>query len=288
MKKKNSLYKTTVVVSMMFLGLVGAIGCSGCATAGEHLFSKSSNLPIESFVRVSTTTHARICKENKSEDKEEPTCKDHRAGASSSGAFVGHSEANARSHYVLTAGHSCLGAFDGLPASVKKNTTITAHIITVQMDSGRLFAANIIAINREADTCLLRVDNMTVFPLALKVAEEPPKRGERVYNLAAPLGIFSPGMVMLYEGFYTGVLRPRGWDIFSLPTKPGSSGSVIINHRNEIVGMIFAGFRSIETMAISPRLKDIRTFLHRAIPQGEMGLWLKSQEKKAKAKENKR
>ena len=275
MKKKNTLYKTSVVVSLTIF-LLGMLGCGSCAASRAHHFSQSKRAPIDSFVRILTTSHVKICIDLDVEGEEGKTkevCRERKGSSSSSGAFIAHSEIAPTSHYALTAGHSCLGLLDGIPNILKPKTKVLNHSITAQMDNGRTFKAHIIDIDRKTDVCLLRLDNMNVFPKALALAERLPARGERVYNIAAPLGIFSPGMIMIYEGFYSGILNPMGWSVWSIPTKPGSSGSVIVDFRNRVVGMIFAGYRGIETMALSPPLEKMLIFFKNAYAKGEMQLW---------------
>jgi len=58
-----------------------------------------------------------------------------------------------------------------------------------------------------------------------------------------------------------------------LPTKPGSSGSSIVNANGEIVGMIFAGFRQIENIAITSPHEAIRIFINKTVAIGEMALF---------------
>jgi hypothetical protein len=275
MKKKNTLYKTSVVVSSTVF-LLSILGCGGCALSKSHRFYQSKRAPIDSFVRILTTSHVRICVDvltEGEENKTEKVCKEKKGSSSSSGAFIAHSEIAPTSHYALTAGHSCLGLLDGIPDILKPKTKVLNHSITAQMDNGRTFKARIINIDRKTDVCLLRLDNMNVFPKVLTLAEKLPARGERVYNIASPLGIFSPGMIMIYEGFYSGILNPMGWSVWSIPTKPGSSGSVIVDFRNRVVGMIFAGYRGIETMALSPPLEKMLIFFKNAYAKGEMELW---------------
>ena len=61
--------------------------------------------------------------------------------------------------------------------------------------------------------------------------------------------------------------------MYTIPTKPGSSGSPIINKDNKLVGVIFAGYRMIETVGLSSPLVAIKLFLKKAIAKGEMKLW---------------
>ena len=127
-------------------------------------------------------------------------------------------------------------------------------------------------INRRFDLCLLRVSNVINDPPVLHLAEKEPKRGETVTNMAAPHGLFWSGTVLIFKGQFSGY-HDRGYSVYTIPTKPGSSGSPIINKDNKLVGVIFAGYRTIENVGLSSPLVAIRVFLKKAIAKGEMEMW---------------
>ena len=90
--------------------------------------------------------------------------------------------------------------------------------------------------------------------------------------MAAPHGLYWPGTVLIFKGQFSGY-HDRGYSVYTIPTKPGSSGSPILNSKNELIGVIFAGYRMIENVGLSSPLVAIKVFLKKAIAKGEMQLW---------------
>jgi V8-like Glu-specific endopeptidase len=95
--------------------------------------------------------------------------------------------------------------------------------------------------------------------------------------MAAPHGLFWPGTVLIFKGQFSGY-HNKGYSIYTIPTKPGSSGSPIINKDNKLVGVIFAGYPMIENVGLSSPLVAIKVFLKKSIAMGEMRLWEKDNE----------
>ena len=117
----------------------------------------------------------------------------------------------------------------------------------------------------------MQVSDVYQNPPVLKVAEKEPARGEIVVNMAAPHGLFWSGTVLIFRGAFSGY-HNRGYSIYTIPTKPGSSGSPIINSKGKLVGVIFAGYRMIENVGLSSPLVAVKIFLKESIAKGEMGL----------------
>ena len=143
---------------------------------------------------------------------------------------------------------------------------------TVVNFDGTLYKGRVVSIDKKFDTCLLSVENVFVRPRALRVAIAGPRRGELCYNMAAPHGIISPRMVLTFSGYFSG-FSPEGYGIYTIPTKPGSSGSPITNINNELIGLIFAGYRSMENVGVASPLTAIKVFLKKSISKAEMGAW---------------
>jgi S1-C subfamily serine protease len=87
-----------------------------------------------------------------------------------------------------------------------------------------------------------------------------PAHGERVFNVGAPFGIWAPGMVPLLEGFYSGT-DGRGNEFFTIPTRPGSSGSPIFNSEGELISLIHSASIMFESIGLGCKLDNLREII---------------------------
>lgn len=246
---------------------------SGCVTISSKKPSPEEILPRKAFVQIQHSVEVEGCGLDAKTGKEK--CQKAVMQYVSSGAYVFHSEVSQGTSYALTAGHSCESKFpksqmiEGFRVKNKGSKFKAVDLNGFRHD------AEVIMINRRFDLCLLRVSNVLMNPPVLQLAEKEPKRGETVTNMAAPHGLFWSGTVLIFKGQFSGY-HDRGYSVYTIPTKPGSSGSPIINKDNKLVGVIFAGYRTIENVGLSSPLVAIRVFLKKAIAKGEMELWEKN------------
>jgi S1-C subfamily serine protease len=91
--------------------------------------------------------------------------------------------------------------------------------------------------------------------------------GEKVFNIAAPRGIYSSTLAPFFEGRYVGrdtigSGKIRGlMDLYSTPTTFGSSGSPIVNADGEVVGLVSMAIIGFENLGISPPYESLRDIL---------------------------
>ena len=116
----------------------------------------------------------------------------------------------------------------------------------------------IVATDERSDLCVLYVKNLQ--KPSMLIAVDKPEPGDRVYNVAAPLGIYDRNMMPIFQGFYSGDSGSRA--IYSLPAIGGSSGSPIMNHRGELIGMVSAAYVRFTHIAISPKFKPTISFVN--------------------------
>ena len=266
MIKKSPIYVKFLILSLLLL-----TSCvSGCVTINSKPTEPQEILPRHSFVQIQHSVEVEGCGIDAETKKEK--CQKAVMQYVSSGAYVFHSEVSQGTSYVLTAGHSWESKFpktqivEGFRVENKGSKFKTADL------NGFQHEAEVVMINRRFDLCLLRVSNVIDNPPVLQLAKEEPKRGETVTNMAAPHGLFWAGTVLIFKGQFSGY-HDRGYSVYTIPTKPGSSGSPILDKDNKLVGVIFAGYRTIENVGLSSPLVAIKVFLKKAIAKGEMELW---------------
>ena len=266
MIKKSPIYVKFLILSLLLL-----TSCvSGCVTMDKNSSVQKEILPRHSFVQIQHSVAVEGCGLDAKTGKER--CQKAVMQYVSSGAYVFNSEVSQGTSYVLTAGHSCESKFpksqviEGFRIENKGSKFKTVDL------NGFQHEAEVILINRRFDLCLLQVSNVLKNPPLLELADKEPLRGETVTNMAAPHGLFWSGTVLIFKGQFSG-FHDRGYSVYTIPTKPGSSGSPIINKDNKLVGVIFAGYRTIENVGLSSPLAAIRVFLKKAIAKGEMKLW---------------
>jgi len=206
-------------------------------------------LPRSSFLKIEKEVRVKMCHPQKKD-----YCIKKSLGATASGVIVKTTDHGA---YALTAGHVCLDK------EAKKFLKKYEHkmIFRVLDINKKEFPVKIIAIDKVNDLCMLQVYGIKK-PAAL-IASTKPEPGDRIYNLAAPTGIFDKNMVPTFEGFYNGDSGNRS--IYSMPAKGGSSGSPILNHKGEIIGMVSAAFVYFPNLAISPKFEETARFIKSTI-----------------------
>jgi len=266
MIKKSPIYVKFLILSLLLL-----TSCvSGCVTINNKPDIPEEILPRHAFVQVQQSVEVQGCGLDSETKKEK--CQKAVMQYVSSGAYVFHSEVSQGTSYVMTAGHSCESKIpktqivDGFRIENKGSKFRTVDL------NGFHHEAEVILVNRRFDLCLLRVSNVLTNPPLLKIADKEPRRGETVTNMAAPHGLFWSGTVLVFKGQFSGY-HDRGYSVYTIPTKPGSSGSPILNSDNELVGVIFAGYSMMENVGLSSPLVAIKVFLKKAIAKGEMELW---------------
>jgi S1-C subfamily serine protease len=201
-------------------------------------------LPLKSFVKIDT-----YIKVNGSEPKEFSTA---------SGFLVAKDK-------IMTARHVCdVDMFLSMLSLTSKKRDV-AVFFGVKSWAGDVYVASIVKMHPTADLCIMQLDIEPKEMEILTISPVQPKIGEKVYNFASPLGFSSRMMTPIFEGFYSGItisnLTKTPTAIYTIPIKPGSSGSPIVNEHGELIGVVSAGLSKMENIAMSPTFQEVADFL---------------------------
>ncbi len=164
-------------------------------------------------------------------------------------------------NYILTANHICAQMIDGPVTSLSGVKGIMLSAPFAMTLDGMLQKVDIVKQDAENDLCLLDFERSTEYT-GINIYNDYLIPGERVYNLAAPRGVFQPGNVLIFEGFYTGINTTANNSMtFSVYAEEGSSGSAIINNKGELVSIVHSTLTIINNVALGSSSESLREFL---------------------------
>jgi len=183
-----------------------------------------------------------------------------------SGAVIEKSKGSVK---ILTAAHWCM--------STEKDTEVISsstegaflegeapmYFLTGDF-YGKREKVEVIAIDETNDLCLLEMKTAYAQKAKkLKVSKNPPAIGEKVYTVASPEGINGYELRLHFEGRYAGCSIETGdfLCMYSIPGTYGTSGSLVLNARGEVVGLISVAIISFNNVTGGPHLYQIQNFL---------------------------
>ena len=228
-----------VIKNLLFVFLFSLLSCG--TTKAENI--TPNKLPRNSFIFIQKSLLLHQCGEYQ--------CREQTLKSVASGFIVKITDDGA---YGVTAGHVCEDRYPVLNPPIQTRSKIT--ILTLME---KKYNAVVLTYEMKSDLCLLYIANLTEGIKPLNIAKSAPKPGEKVYNLAAPRGIFVANMVPIFEGRYNGTTKPYAF--YSLPAAPGSSGSMIINNEGDVVGMVHSVYIRFPNIIISPTYEDLYNFV---------------------------
>jgi S1-C subfamily serine protease len=168
-----------------------------------------------------------------------------------SGIIVSHNETESR---ILTARHFCLNTneqamIERIPEELRP---LQEAMVVIDVEN-KGHQIKMFTYDSHFDICLMVTEKIeqpavTISPIA-------PERGEKVYNIAAPLGISDGKAVLLFEGYYAGdtiaAVTGTKASLYSIPTTSGSSGSAVLNEHGELIGITFAGLNDFKQVCMA-------------------------------------
>jgi S1-C subfamily serine protease len=226
-----------IIFVLIFLSLTSCLNLSGTK---KSIFFNGTFLKIEKFVQI------KVCN-----PKDPKVCITKPYNSSASSFLVKH---NGDKSYIMTSAHVCVTDYGNLTLL----PGFEAHEIFYGLtDKLEKHFYQIEAVDRESDLCIVSTKRFkgSVF----RIGNIDPQKSERVYNIAAPLGIFDKDLIPIFEGLYVGQAHNR--TLVTLPAAGGSSGSPIMNGRGEVIGVVSAVTKNFNQIVISSTLSQIKTIM---------------------------
>lgn len=247
-----SRFSKLAVITLSFLSLNCAsyTNCIGLETLKDSLLNithkhNKTVLPYDSFVKL--------------EKRYFNSKQEYFLSTFASGTIIKQTTKNT---FILTAKHFCDDSDD--TKEVPKELLPTVSAIGIWDQQQNLHFAAYKAMDKDFDLCLIITDT-TIKQKAVSLSPIPPERGEKAFNFAGPLGLSNGTTVLLFEGYYAGVLANTDGKeytaIYSIPATNGSSGSGILNEHGELIGVLYATMKQFDSVSLVIPYKEVKRFL---------------------------
>jgi len=225
-----------------------ALTMVSCNTTTNNL-SVNEVLPRKGYVYVKKIVNLRKCAEN--------SCETGRISSAGSGFII---KLTYKGAFILTASHVCATNRDNLLPGVEAIDTLKVETL-----GGRYYDAIVLDHDPEIDACLMFAEDLVDNVEEVKLSNEAPREGDKVYNIASPYGIHYPNVVPIFEGRYFGEKGSKGF--YSFDAGPGSSGSMILNERGELIGLLHSVYRNMHSVVVSVRYDSLMQFIRKGLVQ---------------------
>ena len=161
-------------------------------------------------------------------------------------------ESNEEESWAISAGHVCYP--EPNDTLVMMNDAWMLMGFNADGDYEPIF---MIGLDQKNDVCVFRIPmgNLPAVPLASSM----PNIGEKVWLGAYPLGVYNPGHVPFFEGYYAGILDGRA--SYTIPVTGGASGGGVVNGEGELLGVVSMAIEGFENITLVSKLENVQTLL---------------------------
>ena len=161
-------------------------------------------------------------------------------------------ESNEEESWAISAGHVCYP--EPNDQLVMWNDVWLLMGFSIDGDYEPVF---MVGLDQKNDVCVFRIPmgGLPSVPLAKKM----PNIGEKVWLGAYPLGVYNPGHVPFFEGYYAGILDGRA--SYTIPVTGGASGGGVVNEKGELLGVVSMALEGFENITLVSKLENVQTLL---------------------------
>ena len=242
---------------ILFLLTIIAFGCTSCTFSVTN--SAITDPPVDNFVKIFKKLEVTRCL------KAVPNkCETRIFFATGSGLIV---HINPEYPTVLSAGHVCEEGSTIVPEDSKYKYSWNEELKLLDRNRNTHDAMIIIssqASAKSSDLCTLYSDSIRNLELSKKIeiSPRPPRVGEDVYYIGAPVGIYHPPTALIVRGVFSGKIDNYS-SLASTVAAPGASGSAILSLDNKIYGVLFAVHPKFLTATIITDYQETRKFIEK-------------------------
>lgn len=229
---------------LIWLDLFGCAGMHNYQKELENNYINTNKAELSNFTFLIKQFHTVIPDPWCTED-----CETSITLSSASGSVLSSDKS---SIYVLTAAHFCID-------EENFSTFFDDDIEILGFAGFRSRKMEIFAMDIKNDICLLRGPKFTDEKYKnIKIAKEVPKIGERIINVAAPHGVASPNIRLMFDGYFAGC---EDSCLFTIPASFGSSGSAVYNEDGELITILVAILHEFKNVSVGPTNEQIWDFI---------------------------
>jgi S1-C subfamily serine protease len=199
------------------------------------LSNKSANdiLPRKGYIYIKKTVDLRICVND--------ICTQGQMASAGSGFVV---KKTYKGSFIVTAAHVCSTEKEDIPENIKFRDNLYVETL-----GGDTFKAVVVSKNTKIDVCMIFAEDLVDGVKEVKLASRAPKEGDKV--------------VPIFEGRYIGSKGFTG--LFTFDAGPGSSGSMILNDKGELIGVLHSVFTKMHSVVVAVEFYALKQFIRRSL-----------------------
>jgi len=217
-----------------------------CASTHTSL-SANSILPRKGYVFIKIIVNLKRCTGD--------VCETGKITAAGSGFII---KTTYKGSFVMTASHVCATDTSMLQTGVEAKDELKVETL-----DGRYYDATVLTHDPQIDACLMFADKLVDDIEEVKLSDTEPKEGDKVYNIASPHTIHFKNIVPIFEGRYIGHRGVNGF--YTFDAAPGSSGSMILNEKGELIGLLHSVFVKMNSVVVAVRYRNLMYFIKRGL-----------------------